>query len=90
MAKAKTFEWPDLGKKGVVVRCPGCRMNHYCVSTIHTFNGNFEHPTLSPSLKQEFGTGEVCHSYVEDGKIRFLDDTTRHSLRGPHELPEIE
>jgi Family of unknown function (DUF6527) len=64
------------------------------------FNGDLERPTLSPSIlvhghqdgSPEYGIRKTprCHSYVKDGRIRFLDDC-EHELRGQTvELPEIE
>lgn len=59
-----------------------------------TWNGSAESPTLRPSVKT---TGHayngkdphdkanwqpyVCHSWIGDGRIQFLDDTT-HELKG--------
>ena len=51
------------------------------VRDIHRFNGDTEKPTFSPSLMYNFIPGHVCHSFVEDGKIRFLGDCT-HPLAG--------
>lgn len=66
--------------------CPGCRISHNCR---HQFNGDFERPTFTPSVVQEFGDGTQCHSFVQDGRINFLDDSTHHELRGWYDLPEI-
>ena len=48
------------------------------------WNGDTENPTLSPSLLSNTeidGKKVVCHSFVANGKIRFLGDCT-------HELAE--
>ena len=55
------------------------------------FNGVYERPTFSPSVKrsQEFwahgndapAIDYVCHHYVTDGEIQYLDDCT-HQLAG--------
>ncbi len=86
-----TFYW--------VIKCPGCRSyfagEHYpdmhIWSNVHTFNNNVDSPTFSPSLLQRSGDGEyTCHSYVEAGMIRYLDDCT-HELKGKTvPLPEWE
>jgi len=100
--------------------CPGCGEPHIVNLTgLHawTFNGDLEHPTLSPSVlvrrghycnnppvpgdcacdfQQRFPDEEpwdwpcsICHSYVRDGRIQFLPDST-HALAGQTvELPEI-
>ena len=44
------------------------------------WNGDTEKPTLQPSLMAR-DTQHVCHSFVTDGVVRFLDDCT-HELRG--------
>lgn len=51
-----------------------------------TWNERLDLPTLSPSLLTRTeggpdGKQQVCHSYVTDGKIRFLPDST-HALAG--------
>lgn len=50
-----------------------------------SFNGNYERPTFSPSIKVEIGhypdPSDICHSFVTDGKIKYLNDCT-------HELAE--
>jgi hypothetical protein len=84
----------------ILIRCPGCSGNEFTVG-IHaidsrwTFNRNFDRPTFTPSLhvKMEFGDGSptaICHSYVTDGRIQFLPDST-HALAGKTvDLPEFE
>jgi len=47
-----------------------------------TFNGNDEAPTFSPSLLLNGqNPPRICHSYVTDGRIQFLGDST-HALAG--------
>lgn len=63
------------------------------------FNGDLDNPTFTPSVLQRWsqwqGEGvppkeHVCHSYVRNGRIEFLGDST-HSLAGQTvDLPEIE
>lgn len=76
----------DDGK--YMVFCAGCGCCHGMDSR-WTFNGDFEKPTFTPSFlvggclnhtrgKEHFG---ICHSYVTDGMIRYLDDCTHH-LKG--------
>jgi hypothetical protein len=58
------------------------------------FNGDYERPTFTPSVLvtwpanvnaieefKEWRTERRCHSFVENGEIRFLDDCT-HALAG--------
>lgn len=45
-----------------------------------TWNGSVDAPTLRPSLRSR-APPIVCHSFIADGKIQFLDDCT-HELAG--------
>ena len=84
--KVKELKEKFDGKRRVIILCPGCRaagidaIHCLAVPSIHSFNEDFEKPTFSPSLMAP-GTQVRCHSYVEDGMIRFLDDCT-HPLKG--------
>lgn len=79
----------------LVFECPGCGYGH----PVHvdpakgrplwTWNGSMTAPTFSPSLLL-LPPGPRCHSFVEDGRIRFLSDCD-HALAGQTvELPEVE
>lgn len=61
---------------------------------IWEWDGNADHPTFSPSLKvtypanpdaddahAEWRAERICHSFIRDGKIQFLPDST-HALSG--------
>lgn len=71
--------------------CPGCEMYHAPQvgkndSPRWEWNGSYEKPTFSPSLLVQWEYGDDrekrrCHSFVTDGKIRFLRDCT-HDLAG--------
>ena len=62
------------------------------------FNGNLDRPTFTPSVlsrwEQWMGDNvpkqqHICHSFVRDGRIEYLNDST-HSLAGQTvDLPEI-
>lgn len=76
--------------------CPGCGSMHILPVTGERgwgFNHNLEKPTFTPSILARSGNEQnkrICHSYVTDGKIMFLEDST-HELRGRTvELPEME
>jgi len=57
-----------------IIHCPGCKSWHF-FDFRWTFNKNFEKPTFNPSLLVGLNdSGRRCHSYVTDGKIRFLGD----------------
>jgi hypothetical protein len=82
---------------GHLFNCPGCGFEH--MIPIHSdtwcYNGCLKKPSLSPSFKiwgvadvgpEEIPTPYLCHSFIVQGRIQFLDDCT-HSLRGWHDLP---
>lgn len=55
-----------------------------------TWNGSVESPTVKPSVLTRGGgrlcrdgkyIEEVCHSFINDGKVQFLDDCT-HEFAG--------
>lgn len=62
---------------------------------VWTFNGDLDQPTFAPSMLYSSGgwKGEplkVCHSYVRNGRIEFLNDCT-HGLKGQTvDLPQIK
>lgn len=66
--------------------CPGCNDVH---GIRHggegwTWNSDVEAPTFTPSVLVQFnvkGVDHICHSFVTDGRIQFLTDST-HELAG--------
>lgn len=63
-----------------------------------TWNGDVENPTIRPSVRTIFPTVDddgnlvdaICHSWITDGKIIFLEDST-HELSGQTlDLLEVE
>lgn len=94
---------------GYAVRCPACEADEQ--GSMHvfyrkmadgkpgwTFNGDFEKPTLKPSMSAVsiFGYGNDqyvehrCHCFVTDGKIQYLADCT-HAMAGQTiDLPDFE
>ena len=74
-----------------MIFCPGCECAHG-INDGWKFNGNFDLPTFTPSIlvksrgyvgliSDNVVENTVCHSFVTDGKIRFLSDCT-HALKG--------
>lgn len=47
-----------------------------------SFNNDLENPTIQPSImvKRSARLKDICHSYITNGKIKFLPDCT-HSLK---------
>ncbi|PKN16515.1 MAG: anaerobic dehydrogenase [Deltaproteobacteria bacterium HGW-Deltaproteobacteria-23] len=77
--------------------CPGCNCEH-AFDDRWKFNHDFDKPTISPSFLQRGFMGfknekpfyGTCHSFIENGSIRFLSDCS-HELAGRTvELPDIE
>ena len=73
--------------------CPGCQDMHGIwtekpndlTGARWSWNGSYTKPTFKPSIFSNKGrtnpTMPACHSYVIDGKIKFLNDCT-HELAG--------
>lgn len=82
--------------------CPGCKREHSLPLVLTdpsnqgwawTWNGSFDKPTILPSILVNLGGSNpevpICHSFVIDGRIQFLSDST-HALSGQTvELPEF-
>lgn len=81
--------------------CPGCKTTHQ-VNMTWQFNGNFEKPTLAPSILvtwaanpnaseefKEWHKERRCHSFVKDGMIQFLGDCTHDLKDQTVELPNL-
>ena len=60
--------------------CPGCKSNHV-YDTRWGFNGNRDNPTFTPSYKADYGDGRICHLYVKNGNIEYLNDCF-HEFKG--------
>ncbi len=81
---ARVIEGPSDrgdGSKGYMIHCPACGCGHQCDSRWE-FNGDFDKPTFRPSLLTSGGSQQGrCHSYITDGRIEYLPDST-HELAG--------
>lgn len=85
MAKASKVNNQDGEFHGWMVFCPGCGCAHVYDSR-WTFNGDVDKPTFKPSYLSRSTWGpnkekRVCHSFVTDGKIKYLGDCT-HQYKG--------
>lgn len=83
--------------------CPGCGGDLHAVNVpvegqprpaqCWTWNGDFEKPTLAPSVLCTWGNplgSERCHSFIREGRIEYLSDCT-HGLAGQTvDLPIFE
>nr|WP_295828322.1 DUF6527 family protein [uncultured Azospirillum sp.] len=79
--------------------CPGCDGAHAVrvgdgSGPGWTYNGNPDKPTFSPSILVNPGGKTpgvpTCHSYVTDGCIRFLTDSTHHLAGQTVDIPDFD
>jgi len=83
-------------------RCPGCNSDHSVqhgsdFGPNWTWNGSFDSPTFTPSVLvtydgtdagQDGAPPAVCHTFVVDGRIQFLNDCTHHLAGQTVDLPD--
>lgn len=77
------------GSQHIYIFCPACAAlgrdtGLHCmdVTKIHTFDGNYDSPTISPSLGWPAEPKDFhCHSYIKSGMIEYLSDCT-HGMAG--------
>jgi hypothetical protein len=82
--------------------CPGCKCHHSIATkepakngAVWRFNNDLDRPTFAPSINvvwrnREGEVKKICHSYITNGEIQFLEDST-HSLAGKVlDLPDLE
>ena len=70
--------------------CPGCQEMHQIhtitpnhLGAIWQFDGNFEKPTITPSVNVHDAQGENgCHFNITDGMIIFGGESRCHNLSG--------
>lgn len=78
----------DGGRDYLMFWCDGCETHHQVIVNSTTgwqWNGNRDAPTIAPSILVNQGSANpavpVCHSFVRDGHIEYLSDST-HRLSG--------
>lgn len=66
--------------------CPACNQEHHyhVVPDGWTFNGNWDSPSFSPSLRLD-----NCHLFVTDGKIDYCNDC-KHHLNGKSQVKMVD
>lgn len=87
----KIREYQASDSAGWEFNCPGCGDPHRLTTQGNgarwTFNANADSPTFTPSLITRYRCGDpeepdrVCHLFIRDGKIEYLDDCT-HGMAG--------
>lgn len=100
MAKVRLSYDNGAGKgKAYRFMCPGCGCIHQFWerwndgSPAWKWNGDVSKPTVHPSIKVTTPggiPGAVCHSFITNGRIQFLTDSTHHLAGQTVELPELE
>lgn len=81
-------------QKSFHFHCPGCECSHWVrvrgLEPCWTVSGIEEDkPTVKPSIRVRDGQ-HVCHFFVCEGKIQFLNDCT-HKLKGQTvEIPDYD
>lgn len=80
---ASLDKWSS-GREVLSFYCPGCKSPHSIIvggeEARWTWNRDLVKPTISPSVGVRVGAS-YCHSYVREGKIQYLPETT-HKLVG--------
>lgn len=70
--------WEDSDSVILAFICPGCKQDHHVRAKgmmTWGWNGDYLRPTFTPSiLVDAHRPATRCHSFVENGRIRFLDD----------------
>lgn len=81
--------------------CPGCNNNLHMLPVLGDvppgkprwdFDGNFDAPTLSPSILTRMykATGEfICHSFLKGGIFEFLSDCTHEHAGKQVPIPDL-
>ncbi len=68
---------------GLSFWCPGCKEAHRVITPAWTFNGNFDKPTLSPSIlvtgSSRFPTDAECDQAIATGQPVDLPPKRCHS-----------
>lgn len=89
LKKKRKIKMPNIrtasnkeGNKTYLFYCPGCDEYHGFKTPPWTWNGDVDKPTVRASLLTKAKhRGLVCHLFITDGKIRYLNDCT-HDLAG--------
>jgi hypothetical protein len=100
MGKLQPFINSGGSIAGYMYFCPGCECYHAPYVRPHKsptgssweFNGDLERPTFKPSILTRVERSDrtmVCHSFVTDGKIRFLGDSTHSPAGQVVDVPEV-
>lgn len=81
-----------IGDNIALFGCPGCEDTHYIRTDVWEWDGDIYSPTVTPSILVQSGNAQgptVCHSYVKEGMIQFLSDSTHHLAGQTVPIPPI-
>jgi hypothetical protein len=74
--------------------CEGCGWEHAFALVEngghHHFNMDLNNPTITPSLLQNFNPEHICHSFIKDGNIQYLNDCWHHLKGQTVELLDVD
>ena len=80
---------------GYLLHCPGCNHAHMVTTDPATpgprwgFNGDLLSPTFTPSLLcYTDRPKDRCHSFIENGRFRFLTDCGHHLAGQTVDIPQ--
>jgi hypothetical protein len=86
--------WKIEGSDLLSFECPACGCLHFIREPAWTFNQNFDKPTITPSIlvnaERKNPNTPVCHSFVTNGMIEFLNDCSHDKAGMTMEIPEME
>lgn len=91
MPKAEVINNQDGQPDGWIIFCLACN-DYHVLDYRWTFNGNFESPSFTPSLRitpPQESSRPSCHSWIESGTIKYYEDSTHGMAGQTTELPEI-
>lgn len=79
-------------QKALLFHCPGCDTVHQIIidgPNKWEWNNDKENPTITPSILVTGGEFNIrCHSYITNGNIQFLGDSTHKLANNTVRLPE--
>ena len=84
------IEFKQLSRRTIPIILSGSRDK----ANAWTWNGDVDKPTLRPSILTRFTWGEErtahrCHSFVNDGKVQFLNDCSHENVGKTLDLLEV-
>lgn len=78
---------------GHIIFCPACDTYHMFTNDVWKFNGDLDKPTFKPSMLINKDLSNPnhprCHSFVTNGKIKYLGDCSHDMKNTEIELPSI-